>query len=90
MYVVRRFMSTHVRETPRPTSKSKKAAPSPSGSRAGDDLAFSRQQVLEARVLNMNDVVEDIRKMLGRLINEDIVLTIDLDPGLGRMKADQG
>lgn len=53
-------------------------------------LAFSRQQVLEARVLNMNDVVEDIRKMLGRLISEDIELTIDLDPGLGRMKADQG
>jgi PAS domain S-box-containing protein len=53
-------------------------------------LAFSRQQVLEARVLNMNDVVEDIRKMLGRLINEDIALTIDLDPELGRMKADQG
>jgi PAS domain S-box-containing protein len=53
-------------------------------------LAFSRQQVLEPRVLNMNSVVEDVRKMLGRLIKEDIALAIDLDPTLGQMKADQG
>jgi nitrogen-specific signal transduction histidine kinase/ActR/RegA family two-component response regulator len=53
-------------------------------------LAFSRQQVLEPKVLNLNSVVEDVRKMLGRLINEDIELITALDPELGRAKADQG
>jgi two-component system, cell cycle sensor histidine kinase and response regulator CckA len=53
-------------------------------------LAFSRQQVLEPKVLNMNSVVEDVKKMLRRLIKEDIALLTDLDPALGRMKADQG
>ena len=53
-------------------------------------LAFSRQQVLEPKVLSMNSVVEDVKKMLGRLIKEDISLVTDLDPALGRMRADQG
>ncbi|MGC2419828.1 MAG: PAS domain S-box protein [Candidatus Acidiferrales bacterium] len=52
-------------------------------------LAFSRKQVLDPKVLNMNSVVEDVKKMLGRLINEDIALVTDLDPGLGHIKADQ-
>jgi len=53
-------------------------------------LAFSRQQVLEPRVLNLNSVVADIGKMLLRLIGEDIELSTILQPGLGRVKADQG
>ncbi len=53
-------------------------------------LAFSRRQVLEPCVLSMNDVVPDVKKMLGRLISEDIALVIDLDPELGLIKADQG
>jgi len=53
-------------------------------------LAFSRQQVLRPRVLDLNAVVSDIDRMLGRLIGEDIELVLDLDPGLGRIRADAG
>jgi len=53
-------------------------------------LAFSRQQVLEPKVLNLNSVVEDIKKMLGRLISEDIELITALDSQLGLAKADEG
>ena len=56
----------------------------------GQLLAFSRQQVLQPTVLNLNSVVTDIKKMLGRLIRENIELSTMLDPGLGRVKADQG
>jgi two-component system cell cycle sensor histidine kinase/response regulator CckA len=53
-------------------------------------LAFSRQQVLETRVLNINLIVEDMVKMLPRLLGEDIELQASLDPELGAVKADQG
>jgi two-component system, cell cycle sensor histidine kinase and response regulator CckA len=53
-------------------------------------LAFSRQQVLEPKVLSLNTVVADIGKMLLRLIGEDIELTTLLQSELGRVKADQG
>jgi two-component system cell cycle sensor histidine kinase/response regulator CckA len=53
-------------------------------------LAFSRQQVLEPRVMNLNTVVAEMGKMLPRLIGEDIELSIVLQPELGKVKADQG
>jgi two-component system, cell cycle sensor histidine kinase and response regulator CckA len=53
-------------------------------------LAFSRQQVLDPRVLDLNAVVKDMEKMLKRLIGEDIQLKTILDPALGRVRADQG
>jgi two-component system, cell cycle sensor histidine kinase and response regulator CckA len=53
-------------------------------------LAFSRQQVLEPKVLNLNSAVADMSKMLLRLIGEDIELSTELHPELGRVKADQG
>ena len=53
-------------------------------------LAFSRQQVLNPRSLNLNEVVIDIEAMLRRLIGEDIDLSAALDPKLGQVKADQG
>ncbi len=53
-------------------------------------LAFSRQQVLESKVLDLNAVVADVEKMLRRVIGEDIELTTALDPMLGCVKADQG
>jgi two-component system cell cycle sensor histidine kinase/response regulator CckA len=52
-------------------------------------LAFSRQQVLEPKLLSLNAVVSDMEKMLHRMIGEDIELTIQLDPELGSTRADQ-
>jgi CheY-like chemotaxis protein len=51
-------------------------------------LAFSRKQVLEPKVLNPNTIVEEVDKMLRRLIGEDIDLVTVLSPFLGRVKAD--
>jgi two-component system, cell cycle sensor histidine kinase and response regulator CckA len=53
-------------------------------------LAFSRQQVLEPKILSLNAVVSDMEKMLHRLIGEDIELAIQLEPQLGSTRADQG
>jgi len=53
-------------------------------------LAFSRQQVLEPRVLNINDVLSAAGKMLQRLIGEDVALQLTLAPDLGNVKADPG
>jgi PAS domain S-box-containing protein len=53
-------------------------------------LAFSRQQVLEPRVLDLNAVILDVEKMLRRLIGEDIELKTSLNHDLGRIKADRG
>ena len=53
-------------------------------------LAFSRQQVLEPAILNLNTLVSDMEKMLPRLIGEDIHLNLNLDPAIGQVKADPG
>jgi two-component system cell cycle sensor histidine kinase/response regulator CckA len=53
-------------------------------------LAFSRQQVLEPTILNLNTLVSDMEKMLPRLIGEDIHLNLNLDPAIGQVKADSG
>ncbi len=53
-------------------------------------LAFSRQQVLEPKVVDLNSIILDTEKMLHRVIGEDIELSAELDPLLGRIKADQG
>jgi PAS domain S-box-containing protein len=53
-------------------------------------LAFSRQQVLDPKVIDFNVVVLDMDKMLRRLIGEDIELSTVLGPDLGHIKADQG
>ncbi|MCU1299979.1 MAG: hypothetical protein JWQ87_263 [Candidatus Sulfotelmatobacter sp.] len=52
-------------------------------------LAFSRQQVLDPKVLDLNTVVKDMGKMLKRLIGEDVELRTDLDTALARVKADE-
>jgi two-component system, cell cycle sensor histidine kinase and response regulator CckA len=53
-------------------------------------LAFSRQQVLEPVILNLNTLVTDMEKMLPRLIGEDVALELNLDPELAQVKADPG
>jgi PAS domain S-box-containing protein len=52
-------------------------------------LAFSRQQVLDPKVLDLNGIVLNVQKMLRRLIGEHIELRTNLDPALGCVKADQ-
>jgi len=51
-------------------------------------LAFSRKQVLQPRVINVNAVVRDLESMLRRLIGEDIELVTSLDGGVGPINAD--
>jgi signal transduction histidine kinase/CheY-like chemotaxis protein len=51
-------------------------------------LAFGRKQVLQARVLDLNSLVTQVAEMLPPVLGDDINLRIDLDPDLGRVKAD--
>ena len=53
-------------------------------------LAFSRKQVLEPKVLDLNAVVSGMDEMMRRLIGEDIELQAELAPDLGRTRADPG
>jgi PAS domain S-box-containing protein len=53
-------------------------------------LAFSRKQVLQPKVLDLNDTVADVQKMLSRVIGEDIELIARLHPSLMPVKADPG
>ena len=51
-------------------------------------LAFGRKQMLQMKVLNLNKEVEDLQKMLRRIIGEDVELKTKLLSDLGMVKAD--
>ena len=51
-------------------------------------LAFSRQQVLQPRVLAVNDVVGNLQHLLRRLVGEQVLLDFRLGEGLGSVRAD--
>ncbi|HXO86695.1 MAG TPA: ATP-binding protein, partial [Gemmatimonadales bacterium] len=51
-------------------------------------LAFSRQQVLAPRVLDLNDIVRDVERLLRRLIGEDVALRTVLASNLAAVRAD--
>jgi signal transduction histidine kinase/CheY-like chemotaxis protein len=53
-------------------------------------LAFSRKQILQPTLLDLNAVVSDMERMLRRVLGEDIVLDTRLDPDLGFVRADHG
>ncbi len=53
-------------------------------------LAFSRMQVLQPRILDLNALVADMSKLLRRLVREDIEFGFQLGDSLGRIKADPG
>jgi PAS domain S-box-containing protein len=53
-------------------------------------LAFSRKQILQPQVLNLNAVVQNTEDMLRRLIGEDIDLVTVLEADLGNIRADSG
>jgi PAS domain S-box-containing protein len=53
-------------------------------------LAFSRRQILMPQVLGLNDVVDNMDRMLRRLIGENIELVTHMDPNLAKVRADPG
>jgi two-component system, cell cycle sensor histidine kinase and response regulator CckA len=53
-------------------------------------LAFSRRQILDLKVLDLNVLLKDLEKMLRRIIGEDIALVTLLSEGLGKVKVDPG
>jgi two-component system cell cycle sensor histidine kinase/response regulator CckA len=53
-------------------------------------LAFSRKQVLQPKVLDLNEVISSVDNMLRRVIGEDIDLVASTTPGVGHVKADPG
>ena len=53
-------------------------------------LAFSRQQVLDPQVLDLNDVLTGVSNMLTRVLGEDIEMTLSRAPTLGPVRADRG
>lgn len=53
-------------------------------------LAFSRRQVIKPKLINFNDILKDLEKMLGRIIGEDILLKIIPDTGLWSVNIDPG
>lgn len=53
-------------------------------------LAFSRKQIIQPRTMDLNESIEGIEKMLGRLIGEDIELSTNMETGLWKNYADPG
>ena len=53
-------------------------------------LAFSRKQVLEMKVVNLNTIIENVSKMLRRVIGANIVLDLDLQNPIKNILADAG
>lgn len=53
-------------------------------------LAFSRKQVLQPEIIDLNSLIENMGKMLRRLIGEDIEIITALKSGIGKIKADPG
>jgi PAS domain S-box-containing protein len=51
-------------------------------------LAFSRKQILQTSVLDLNRVVEEMRPMLARLMGEDVAVRVALHPGAAAIRAD--
>ncbi len=51
-------------------------------------LAFSRRQILEVKVLDLNAIIAGMEKMLRRLISESVSIDLFLDPALGLIRAD--
>ncbi|MEO7996389.1 MAG: PAS domain S-box protein [Gemmatimonadaceae bacterium] len=53
-------------------------------------LAFSRRQLLEPKIINLNETVAEVEKMLRRLIGEEVLLASNLDASLQPVRVDPG
>jgi len=84
-------------ETQRPATQSagqdleeiRKAAESATGL-TRQLLAFSGRQVMELKVLDLNAIITETESMIRRLIGAHIQIELEMDPSLGRVKADPG
>jgi nitrogen-specific signal transduction histidine kinase/CheY-like chemotaxis protein len=74
----------------RPKVEEIKKAGERSASLTNQLLAFSRQQVLKPKVLDINEVIIDTSKMLQRLIGEDIQLNLIPNRKIGQVEVDPG
>lgn len=54
----------------------------------GQLLAFSRRQMLEMKIVNLNKIISSFKKMLQRIIGEDVEIATSLDPDLVNIKGD--
>ena len=53
-------------------------------------LAFSRRQILQPRLVNLNDSLRNVHTMLRRLVRENIVIMLNLDPRIASVRVDPG
>jgi PAS domain S-box-containing protein len=53
-------------------------------------LAFSRKEIVEPKLLDVNVIVSDMRAMLGRMIGEDVAVTVRLHDDRAPVRADRG
>jgi two-component system cell cycle sensor histidine kinase/response regulator CckA len=53
-------------------------------------LVFSRQQLLEPKVLDLNELIRDAAKMLQRVVGEELAINLQLEPELGAVRVDPG
>jgi PAS domain S-box-containing protein len=53
-------------------------------------LAFSRKQVVQPKIIDVNAALMEMEKLMRRVINEDIQMVLKLSPGLGYVKIDPG
>ena len=83
-------MSSKTNRASRNMSMKSEAAAVRAGSLTNQLLAFSRRQVAQPRVIDLNKVVEELRKMLVRLIGEDVELVTCLAPDLAHVNIDPG
>jgi len=77
-------------EQPRESIKQIQKAADRAASLTRQLLAFSRMQVLQPEVLDLNQVVGDMASMIERLFGSNIELVFETEPELGRVRADAG
>src|SRR5204862_7182227 len=53
-------------------------------------LAFSRRQILQPRLVNLNDSLRNVHAMLRRLVRENVVIVLNLDPRIAPVRVDPG
>jgi signal transduction histidine kinase len=78
------------KSTPRADAETIRAAVKRGAELTQQLLAFSRQQVLEAKVVSLNELVADTQRMLMRTIGEDVAIRVSLGEHLASVRVDPG